>query len=97
MADGSLAIRTIDQVAIRFEGTTFYLPKPNRHHNVIRMITLEYGIELYGPHEEGFIDCLGNFLNRREAYALACENGQLKRRAGPEFYQGDELYSEDLW
>lgn len=97
LPDGTLSIITIDYVSIRFDGVVYILPKPNRHHNVIRMINLNYGVRLYGPHEEGFVDCLGNFLNRREAYKLASENGQLVGRSGSEFYQGNELYSEDLW
>lgn len=97
LADGSLAIRTIDHVAIRFAGATYSLPKPNRHPDVIRRMHFDRGIRLYGPHEAGFLDCLGNFLNRRDAYALAITNGQLNRLVGPGFYQGNELYSEDLW
>lgn len=82
----------ITHVAIIFNGVTYSLPRPNRHHHVIHMIG---GIS--GPHREGFLDDLGNYLSRRDAYSLACNNGQINRRQGENFYQGHELYSEDLW
>jgi hypothetical protein len=44
--------------------------------------------------EQGFIDQLGVFLTRQEAFAIASERGQIKRRVG-----GDEgkLFSENLY
>ncbi len=47
-----------------------------------------------GNPEEGFIDQRGNFLDRKEAWAVADEAGQIIRRCG-----GDEnkLYSENLY
>ena len=80
-------------VAIEYGLAVYTLPKPNRHHDVIRSIP--GGIN--GPHKEGFIDEDGVFLNRKKAMARAEETGQLNRRPGKEFYQGPELYSEDLW
>lgn len=79
-------------VAIKFNGATITMPRPNRHHNVIRAVG-----GLGGPDVQGFVDDRGNFLNRREAYQLAVRNDQINRRPGPQFYPGDELYSEDLW
>ena len=83
---------TITGVAIRYKERTHSLPAPNRHHHVIRMIG---GIS--GPHEEGFLLDDGSFLGRIGAMQLAKDNGQLKRRMGKSSYQGNELYSEDLW
>jgi hypothetical protein len=85
----------ITHVAIKYDGKVYSLPKPNRHHNVIRMIAKENGVGIKGADLQGFLDDQGTFLNRRKAYALACVNGQLSRR--PDGYQGLELYSEDLW
>ncbi len=82
----------ITHVAIQYNGNTYSLPKPNRHHHVIRMIG---GIS--GPHKEGFLDTEGRFLNRTTAMQVAIAYKQLKRRPGKEFYQGPELFSEDLW
>lgn len=80
-------------VAIVYAGKMYSLPKPNRHHDVIR--TIPGGVA--GPDTQGFILNDGTFIGRRGAYYLAADNGQLKRKPGKEFYQGDELYSEDLW
>ena len=44
---------------------------------------------------QGFLDEDGKFLNRKEAFTLATESGQIRRRPGG--YDGPELYSEDLW
>ena len=83
---------TIIGVAVQYDGTTYSLPAPNRHHHVIRMIG---GIN--GPHVEGFLLDTGEFIGRIGARQLAKDNGQLKRRPGKDNYQGPELYSEDLW
>jgi hypothetical protein len=51
----------------------------------------------------GFITTHLKFLDRKEAYIIAKKNGQFKRyeiqkACGVENgYDGDELYSEDLW
>ena len=79
-------------VAIQFNGATVTMPKPNRHHHIIRAVG---GIS--GASREGFVDDAGKFLGRKEAYVLAVANGQINRKPGPEHYQGDQLFSEDLW
>ena len=90
-------LELITHVAISYEGVVHSLPKPNRHHNVIRMIASQNGVGIRGPDVQGFVTNHNRFLNRREAYELAVQNKQLARREGPQFYQGNELYSEDLW
>lgn len=82
-------------VAVVYNGTLYSLPAPNRHHNVFRVINNVAGG--CGFTNEGFITTSGVFLNRKEAMQLAKENGQLNRRQGSQYYQGPELYSEDLW
>lgn len=79
-------------VAIKYNNVVYELPKPNRHHHVIRMIG---GVK--GPCIEGFYTSEGNFLNRVDAYALAVKTGQLNRDPNPKKYQGKLLFSEDLW
>lgn len=85
----------ITHVAIQYQGKTYSLPAPNRHHNVIRMIAAENGVGVKGPDVQGFLDDTGEFLNRRTAYTLAVANGQINRAQGG--YDGPDLYSEDLW
>ncbi len=83
--------RALTHVAVYYNEKVYSLPAPNRHHDVIR--TIPGGVA--GPDIQGFLDDQGAFYNRRDAYLLASFNGQLKR--GPGGYQGDRLYSEDLW
>jgi hypothetical protein len=85
----------ITGVAVKYDGKVWSLPKPNRHHNVIRHIATETGTGINGPDVQGFITNNGEFLNRKAAMALAAVNGQLNRRPGG--YPEPELYSEDLW
>ena len=83
----------ITHVAIQYDGKTYSLPAPNRHHHVIRMIAKENGVGIKGPDVQGFLDENGEFLNRQVAFIRAQETGQINRRS----YQGGDLYSEDLW
>lgn len=43
---------------------------------------------------QGFVDQRGKFYTRKEAHALAVENGQVQRRVGGD---DDTLYSENLY
>lgn len=82
----------ITHVAIKYANKVFSLPAPNRHHDVIRMIG---GIS--GPDVQGFLDANGVFLNRKQAFEVAVQTGQINRPNTPGTYQGPELFSEDLW
>ena len=44
---------------------------------------------------QGFIDNKGDFHTREEAYIIAKAAGQIRRKDGG--YDGDDLYSEDLY
>jgi hypothetical protein len=84
----------ITHVAIRFKGTTYSLPAPNRHHDVIRHIVETTGVSCVDSRNEdqGFLDADGRYLNRRQAMVNAKLNNQFNDR--PIHYQ---LYSENLW
>ena len=78
-------------VAIKFKGKLYTLPRPNRHHNVIKMIVEE----THGPvheNEQGFVTDVGRFLTREEAVRYAIASGQL-----PTIFRRERLFSEDLW
>lgn len=86
----------ITHVAIRFQGETYSLPAPNRHHDVIRHIVATVpGVESVQARDEdqGFLDEAGTYLNRRQALHVAEVMTQILPGKG-KFY---ELYSEDLW
>ncbi len=85
---------TITEVAVMDSyDRMWHLPKPFRHHNVLH--ALRGGGAT--PGEEGFMLSNGAFISRKVAFELAQANGQLKRNMNPGSYQGDELFSEDLW
>ena len=69
----------LTHVAIRFQGTTYSLPRPNRHHDVIRFIVQETGVPTVDAHDEdqGFLDESGRYLTRRQALLSAQLHGQL--------------------
>ena len=83
----------ITHVAIIYRGELYSLPKPNRHHHIIREIHLKTGDgDIFG--EQGFLDDQGNFLDRPAALIHARECGQLL----PERPLWDDwLYSENIW
>lgn len=84
----------ITHVAVIHDGITYSLPAPNRHHDVMRLICTQTGRPA-GDNEQGFLTHEGRFIGRRFALWFAQQCGQFKR--GPEGYQGEELFSEDLW
>lgn len=46
---------------------------------------------------QGFIDQRGTFMTREEAWKVAVESGQIKRRVGGDERNGGTLYSENLY
>ena len=86
----------ITHVAIRFRGTTYSLPAPNRHHHVIRMIVEETGAKYVDAHDEdqGFLDDSGRYLTRKQALYQAFKCNQVKDINN---VRCNMLTSEDLW
>lgn len=86
----------IVSAAITWKGATYSLPRPARHHDVIRHIAAVTGATTVGtnehPDEQGFLDDKGQFYRRKAAMAHAIRCGQLS-----EGKWGEQLYSEDLW
>jgi hypothetical protein len=86
----------ITHVAIRFQGKIFSLPRPNRHHDVIRKIVEELGVDCVDSYDstQGFLDESGRFLTRKQAIINAHVNNQLL--TDRQIYC-NELCSENLW
>ena len=72
-------------------GVTFSIPKPARHSDLFSAMSV-----LIPPEHQGFLTSEGRFVDRTEAYQIAATNGQLAGRAAGQ-YDGNELFSEDLW
>ena len=84
----------ITHVAIQFQGKVYSLPKPNRHHDVIRYIVEQTGVDTVDHTVQGFLDASGKFLTRKQALIHAEVNGQL-REDRPIW--ANQLFSENLW
>jgi len=91
--------------AILFEGKVWTVPRPGRHHDVIRHVVDTAKVDFVGG-EQGFIagdgSGQGRFVDRREARKIAEAAGQLiaGRRDNdgvPYVAQDDRLFSEDVW
>lgn len=89
--------RPITHVAMRFRDQIWSLPRPYRHHHIIRMICYldpeVDTVDAYGR-DQGFLDETGQYLTRRQAEISAHMNGQIKNNGN---IIGSELTSEDLW
>lgn len=96
--------------AIKFAGREgheliCFVPRPGRHHNVLHSLWHQFQDgkkdrtnESFESEVQGFLTDEGKFLNRRDSFVHVRECGQqMVRPIGPGYYQGDELYSEDLW
>jgi hypothetical protein len=70
---------------------------PCHRHADAFLILKEFGINFFrGKDEQGFLNEKFEFLDRKTAYIEAEQCGQLlPRQVGS--YNGDELFSEDLW
>lgn len=91
----------ITHVAIRFQGKVWSLPRPYRHHHIIRVIMYLDGkfgngnltaVDTHGD-DQGFLDDTGKYLTRREAEVVAQQCNQIKNGK----IIGGVLTSEDLW
>jgi len=90
-------MRKITHVAIRYNKKVWTLPAPNRHPDVIRHIIATTGSGLYGPWTAGFTTESGEFLDRKAAFVLAIQTGQIKCTIAAMQGNIDQLYSEDIW
>ncbi len=87
----------ITHVAIRFQGKTWSLPPPNRHHDIIRLIVRETGVKYVDTREDdqGFLINGVDYFRRRPALRHAQDCNQLKPDCLGE--KLGKLYSEDVW
>ena len=77
-------------VAMQINGRIESLPKPNRHHDIIR----KFPKPKHKHGEQGFIDTELGFVSREVAKVIAVASDQLISRSGK---FSDKLFSEDIW
>jgi hypothetical protein len=76
-------------VAIKINDLIYTLPKPYRHHHIIKKLS-ELGINTYEHKDtQGFI-FNGEFVNRSDGAVLAEQTGYILKTP-------PSLFSEDLW
>lgn len=84
-------VKRIVGVAIKLDNQVHSLPKPYRHHHILHFLYgLGYETNSKG---QGFILEDGTFVDRKQAFEIACNNGQLENCE----IIGSVLTSEDLW
>lgn len=82
----------ITHVAIKFRDQIWSLPKPYRHHHLIRIICyLDSDVDNVNGSSQGFLDENGRYLTRDQALVNAQINNQIKGEIK------GILTSEDLW
>lgn len=93
----------LTHVAIRFRDRIWSLPRPYRHHHIIRMIVwlsdtfdresdVVSHVDAHGD-DQGFLDASGRYLTRKQAHVSAELNDQIK---DPAKVTGT-FTSEDVW
>ena len=83
---------TIARAAIFYNGVIYSVPRPGRHHTVIRMMDAD-GFPTEAMKNQGFVTNTGRFVDRYEGARIARAAGQIVREPTPP----DMLTSEDVW
>jgi len=65
-----------------------------RHHDPIMNAQIKAAGDTHIGETQGFIDQYGRFMNRKDAYRIAEESGQIVRSIG---YETNKLFSEHLY
>jgi hypothetical protein len=86
------ADQKIVAAAIKQDGMIFSVPRPGRHHDVIRRMA-RAGLPIPITGEQGFLTSDGEFVGRRLALGIAENAEQVVTKHG----SAAELYSEDVW
>lgn len=87
---------TVETAAIKTDdGTVWTLPRPARHHDIIKHIRENGCTGFVSGDRQGFILSDGRFVRRKPALNVARRNGQVKIEEC--HAPGIGLFSEDLW
>ena len=65
--------------------------------NPLHQVAHTYAGSVVAPFDVPDSDHHFVFLDRKQAFKTATTEGQIARNPDPKLYQGDELFSEDLW
>lgn len=94
MGTGHGTRETIERAAIFYNDTIYSVPRPGRHHTVIKMMYDDgFPTEAMALKNQGFVTSAGRFVDRYEGARVARAAGQIIREPTPP----DMLTSEDVW
>ena len=83
----------ITHVAIKIKGNVYSLPKPNRHHHIIKVLIESLNFEAPIKGEHGFLIDGLTFINNKDAIKYVLEESkQCEKLISPIV-----VTSEDLW
>ena len=82
------ALTYITHAAVKYNDRVYSLPRPWRHHHVLRLIG-----GVYGQCTQGFLTNHGEFVNRNKAMKIAIDANQVD----PDKFIKEELYTEYVW
>jgi hypothetical protein len=85
----------IDRAAVRCGDKVYSVPRPGRHHDILRVIfeANDPLLPLITLRDQGFVTDQGRFVSREEACVIARAAGQILVKTNPEY----QLFSEDVW
>ena len=85
-------LEIVDRAAVVLDGEVWHLPRPARHHHILRALDNVLPGRAIEAHEQGFVTSHGRYIGREEAAQIAMVTGQVSKLMAP-----PDLYSEDLW
>jgi len=83
----------IVSAAVQYQGVTFSLPRPARHHDIVHAMHA-MGLPKESRREQGFLTSEGRFVDRSEARKIALAEGQVTQ---DKLHHKVHLFTEDLW
>lgn len=81
------------RAAIKLGDRVFHVPRPGRHHDVIRSMVERHGVKPPVCGVQGFMLDDHTFVDRMDALRVALAAGQVERHKASAM----GLYSEDVW
>jgi DNA repair protein RadA/Sms len=95
VAESDDSVERVTEAAIKIGEHVYVMPRPARHHDVLKML-YQAGLNDEGPSHlngQGFTTSRGRFVDREEAAQIARAASQLIREPTP----ANMLTSEDVW
>jgi hypothetical protein len=83
----------VERAAIKLGDRVFHVPRPGRHHDVIRSMVQRHGVKPPVCGVQGFMLTDHTFVDRMDALRIALDCGQVERHKA----RSMGLDSADVW